>query len=67
MQRPGVRRLRDGVGARVNVEGVAKAMFERQAASYADPALIELAWLDPGIWQFWIDEATAVLTLLGEM
>lgn len=48
------------------IERLARFLFDRQAASYdADPALAELAWLDPGIRGFWIDEATAITAHLG--
>jgi len=44
------------------IEGLARFMFERQAASYdADPEMIDAAWEDPGVYAFWLAEAAAVL------
>lgn len=46
-------------------EGLARFMFDRQAASYdADPEEANIAWLDPGIQNFWLEEARAVLAWL---
>lgn len=54
----------DGAG----VEHLARHMFQRQADSYdSDPALIELAWVDPDIRAFWIAEASAVVAYLEEL
>ena len=51
-----------------SVEHLARHMFQRQADSYdSDPALVELAWVDPDIRAFWIAEATAVLDYLEEL
>ncbi len=37
-------------------------MFQRRCTlDGADPALVELAWLDDDIRAFWLDEAQAVL------
>lgn len=50
------------------IEHVARHMFQRQADSYGfDPALTELAWLDPDIRAFWIAEASAVVAYLEEL
>ena len=50
------------------VEGVARHMFQRQADSYdSEPALVELAWLDPEIRRFWIDEAASVLVYVRSL
>jgi hypothetical protein len=48
-----------------DIEEVAYRMFIRNVIDYAEPALAELAWLDPDIRQFWIDQATAVAADLG--
>ena len=46
----------------VNVEAIAHNMFIRNATAYEpEPALLELAWVDPAIRNFWIGEAQAVL------
>jgi hypothetical protein len=45
-------------------------MFLRNVADYAEPALAELAWIDPDIRSFWIEQARAVaadLTDLGDV
>lgn len=48
-------------------EGLARAMFDRQAGTYdADPEEANLAWLDPGVRQFWLDEAWAVIVWLAD-
>lgn len=39
---------------------IAHAMFARNAGYYADPALTELAWVDPKIREFWEEQALAV-------
>ncbi|MFF0973340.1 UNVERIFIED_CONTAM: hypothetical protein RF649_12980 [Kocuria sp. CPCC 205295] len=39
---------------------VAYAMFTRNAGTYADPHFTQLAWLDPDIRDFWIQQALAV-------
>jgi hypothetical protein len=47
-------------------ERVARFLFDRQADSYeADPAMRELAWIDPDIRSFWIAEAGAVLEFIN--
>ena len=49
----------------MHTQALAKWLFDRQAATYdADPALIELAWLDPDINTFWTEEAEAILAYL---
>ncbi len=45
----------------MNPEEVAYRMFVRDVASYAHPAMIELAWVDPEVRAFWIREAEAIL------
>ena len=41
-------------------------MYDRQADFYeADPAMRELAWIDPNIQSFWIEEAGAVLEFIN--
>lgn len=46
---------------------LARFLFDRQADSYdADPAMRELAWVDPDIRSFWIEEAGAVLAFISE-
>ncbi|MFC7362172.1 hypothetical protein [Nocardioides astragali] len=51
-----------------NVEHLARHMFQRQADSYdSDPALVELAWVDPDIRAFWMAEAISVLAYLEEL
>jgi hypothetical protein len=43
-------------------------MFQRQAETFdADPAMIELAWIDPDIHDFWLAEALSVLCYLEEL
>lgn len=44
----------------ITTEHVAYRMFIRNVADYAEPALAELAWLDPDIRAFWIQQAEAV-------
>ncbi len=44
----------------MRAERVAYAMFTRNVADYAEPAMIELAWADPDIRAFWVAEAEAV-------
>ena len=49
------------------VNGLARFMFDRQAATYdADPEEANLAWLDPNVQSFWVDEATAVILWLAQ-
>lgn len=48
------------------IEKLARYLFDRQAAYYeADQTQAELAWIDPGIRGFWIDEAAAIVAFLG--
>ena len=49
------------------VQEVAYRMFVRNVADYGDPALIELAWLDPDIQQFWLEQAEAVVNDLRDI
>ena len=49
------------------LEEVAHRMFIRNVADYAEPALAELAWIDPDIRGFWIDQAEAVATDLTDL
>lgn len=42
------------------IEEVAYRMFARNVGDYADPAMIELAWVDPNIRGFWVEQADAV-------
>lgn len=46
---------------------LAWSMFHRRCtADDADPSMIELAWVDPDIRAFWLDEAQAVIEHLDE-
>ena len=49
------------------IDEVARRMFVRNVADYADPALSELAWVDAEIRNFWIRQARAVLTDYAEL
>lgn len=50
---------------KADAESLARFMFERQAVTYeAEPDEIENAWLDPGVHEFWLSEAEAVLRFL---
>ena len=50
------------------VEAVARHLFERQTRSYdADPAMIELAWIDDDIRAFWLAEAASVLSFIDAL
>jgi hypothetical protein len=50
------------------VEKVARRMFERQAATYgADDTLVQLAWLDEEIREFWRDEAASLVAYIEEL
>ncbi|HEY2296688.1 MAG TPA: hypothetical protein VGH43_03080 [Jatrophihabitans sp.] len=42
------------------LEVVAHRMFIRNVADYAEPALAELAWIDPDIRSFWVQQAQDV-------
>lgn len=46
-------------------EHLAYAMYQRQAATYADPALLELAWRRLDVRAFWLAEAVFVMGVLG--
>ncbi len=49
----------------MNAEELAYAIYLRRCdLDHAQPALAELAWLDPGVRDFWTAEATHILTLL---
>ena len=48
-------------------EALGYAMFQRRCElDDADAALMELAWLDSGVQDFWIAEAKHVLTVIRE-
>jgi hypothetical protein len=50
---------------KADAESLARFMFERQAVAMdAEPDEIEDAWLDPGVHEFWLSEASAVLRFL---
>lgn len=49
------------------IDELAHRMFVRNVAEYADPALTELAWVDPDIRDFWHGQARAVLVDLAEI
>lgn len=42
------------------LEDVAYAMFTRNAGCYADPTFVRMAWVDPEIRKFWIQQAREV-------
>lgn len=42
------------------IDQVAQAMFIRNAGEYADPAMLDLAWLDAEVRSFWNDQAQGV-------
>jgi hypothetical protein len=44
---------------------VAYRMFIRNVADYAEPVLAELAWVDPDIRSFWVEQARAVMSDLS--
>lgn len=47
---------------------LARRMFERQTAGYdAEPALVELAWNDELIRDFWIQEVEALMADLEDV
>lgn len=47
--------------------GLAWSMFQRRCnLDGADPAMVELAWLDEDVRAFWLAEADAVLGHLEE-
>ena len=49
----------------VDVEHLARHMFERQAVTHgADPAQVELAWVDDDVRTFWVAEARSVVTFI---
>jgi hypothetical protein len=45
----------------IALEQVAYRMFIRNVADYAEPALAELAWIDPDIRSFWEQQAQDVM------
>lgn len=49
------------------MEQVARALFERNAGDYAEPAMLELAWLDEGVRGYWRDQAEAVRADLEDL
>lgn len=47
-------------------EDLARYLFDQQADDYdADPAMRELAWADPNIVYFWIEQAKGILEFLS--
>jgi hypothetical protein len=48
------------------LEEVAYRMFLRNVADYAEPALAELAWMDPDIRGFWVQQAESVAADLAD-
>jgi hypothetical protein len=50
-----------GLSMTTALEDVAHRMFIRNVAAYAEPALAELAWIDPGIRRFWVQQAQDVM------
>lgn len=57
--------VRQPTPIRADAESLARFMFERQAVSYeADEETMDSAWDDPGVHEFWLSEATAVLRFL---
>jgi hypothetical protein len=48
------------------LEEVAHRMFIRNVADYAEPALAELAWIDPDIRGFWVQQAQGVMSDLTQ-
>ena len=49
------------------IEEVARRMFVRNVAGYAEPALTELAWIDEDIRRFWVGQAEAVLADVSQL
>lgn len=49
------------------LEKVAHRMFIRNVADYAEPALTELAWMDPDIRSFWVQQAQDVIADLTDL
>jgi hypothetical protein len=49
------------------LEEVAHRMFIRNVADYAEPALAELAWVDPDIRGFWVQQAQDVMSDLTDL
>jgi hypothetical protein len=49
------------------LEEVARRMFNRNVADYAEPALAELAWIDPDIRNFWVQQAQDVMADLTDL
>jgi hypothetical protein len=50
-----------------NLEEVAHRMFIRNVADYAEPALAELAWIEPDIRGFWVQQAQDVMSDLTQL
>lgn len=49
------------------MEQVARALFARNAGEYAEPAMVELAWVDEGVRAFWQEQAEAVRADLEDL
>lgn len=49
------------------MEEVAHALFARNAGDYAEPAMIELAWVYEGVRRYWRDQAEAVRADLEDL
>lgn len=49
------------------LDQVAHAMFVRNAGEYADPAMLELAWIDEDVRWFWRDQALRVRADLEDL
>jgi hypothetical protein len=49
------------------LEQVAHRMFIRNVGDYAEPALAELAWIDPDIRSFWEQQAQDVMADLTDL
>jgi hypothetical protein len=50
-----------GLSMTTALEELAHRMFIRNVADYAEPALAELAWIDPDIRRFWVQQAQDVM------
>jgi hypothetical protein len=49
------------------LEEVAYRMFIRNVGDYAEPALAELAWIDPDIRSFWVEQAQEVMADFADL
>lgn len=57
--------IREPRPLKADAESLAKFMFERQAETYdAEPGMVDEMWADPGVHEFWLSEARAVLRFL---